>query len=153
MHVIHIYLQFAKPPQNNARSLLSVASLFGSIYSFKETSTFNRSTRIETIKQLSRERERETEEKKKEKQRQQQQLSKAKLELNTPTSRSWKSLIYLAIKITLLQLIDALKILQFNLGIYLLNPKLYRKVINKKMCHNSSQVEFLTASLLIFVNT
>lgn len=65
MHVIHIYLQFAKPPQNNARSLLSVASLFGSIYSFKETSTFNRSTRIETIKQLSRERERETEEKKK----------------------------------------------------------------------------------------
>lgn len=151
MHVIHIYLQFAKPPQNNARSLLSVASLFGSIYSFKETSTFNRSTRIETIKQLSWERERQR--KKKEKQRQQQQLSKAKLELNTPTSRSWKSLIYLAIKITLLQLIDALKILQFNLGIYLLNPKLYRKVINKKMCHNSSQVEFLTTSLLIFVNT
>lgn len=53
MHVIHIYLQFTKPPQNDARSLLSVASLFGSIYSFKETSTFNRSTRIETIKQLS----------------------------------------------------------------------------------------------------
>lgn len=69
MYVIHNYLQFTKPPQNNARSFLSVASLWANIYSFKETST-SKSTRIETIKQLS----------------------KAKLELNTPTSRSWKSL-------------------------------------------------------------
>ena len=69
MYVIHNYSQFTKPPQNNARSLLSVASLWTNIYSFKETST-SKSTRIETIKQLS----------------------KAKLELDTPTSRSWKSL-------------------------------------------------------------
>ena len=67
MYVIHNYSQFTKPPQNNARSLLSVASLWTNIYSFKETST-SKSTRIETIKQLS------------------------KAKLDTPTSRSWKSL-------------------------------------------------------------